>query len=384
MDWKPALFGAALIAAMSGGPALAQEQDTSGNHAILIEAATGDILFAKDAETPMAPASMSKLMTLYMVFERLRDGRLSLDDTFNVSRNAWQKGGTKSGSSTMFLEPDSKVTVSDLIHGIIIQSGNDACIVVAEGLAESEEAFAAAMTKKARELGLNHSTFANSTGWPDPDHLMSAEDLAKLALILIKEFPDYYPIFAETSFVHNGIKQSNRNPLLYEMEGADGLKTGHTQDSGYGLTASAVRDGRRLILVVNGLASRKARAQESERLMQWGFREFGLYPLFSAGEEVDQAAVWLGEAASVPLIIPDAVTLALPKLARQNMTVTVKYSGPLEAPITAGETVGKVEVSAPGQDVRSFPLVAGADVAQLGLWGRVNAAVRHILFGSSG
>ncbi|MGB0683260.1 MAG: D-alanyl-D-alanine carboxypeptidase family protein [Magnetovibrionaceae bacterium] len=361
-----------------------QAEETSARQAILVEVATGTVLLEKQADQPMPPASMSKLMTLYMVFERLKDGRLKMDDTFTVSRNAWKKGGAATGSSTMFLEPDSKVTVSDLIRGIIIQSGNDACIVVAEGLMGSEEAFAAAMTKRAKEIGLTQSHFANSTGWPHPDQWMSPRDLARLSNLLITEFPDLYPIFKETSFTHNNIKQDNRNPLLYSMEGADGLKTGHTNEAGYGLTASAVRDGRRLVLVVNGLESRKARAQETERLMQWGFREHGLYQLFTGGEDVGQAAVWLGQNPTVSIVVADALLLSMPKVSRNQMKAEVVYHGPLKAPIAEGETVGKLEVSAPGFETVSVPLVAAESVARLGLWGRLMAALEHLIFGSTG
>ncbi|MBT7511641.1 MAG: D-alanyl-D-alanine carboxypeptidase, partial [Rhodospirillaceae bacterium] len=225
----------------------AQAIETIAKSAIIIEVATGETLMAKDADAPMAPASMSKLMTLYMLFERLKDGSLSLDDTFRVSDNAWRKGGAKSGSSTMFLSPRKRVKVEDLIRGIIVQSGNDACIVVAEGLSGSEAGFAVEMTERAREIGLASSTFRNATGWPDPEHRMTPRDLATLGQRLIEKFPEYYRFFKETEFTYGGIRQMNRNPLLYKEMGADGLKTGHTQESGFGLTASAIRNGRRLV-----------------------------------------------------------------------------------------------------------------------------------------
>ncbi|MBL4692438.1 MAG: D-alanyl-D-alanine carboxypeptidase, partial [Magnetovibrio sp.] len=262
----------------------AQALETPASHAYMIDTTTGAVLLDKNGSKLMAPASMSKLMTLFMVFERLQDGRLSLDDKFYVSEDAWRRGGTRTGGSTMFLEPAMRVRVEDLIRGIIVQSGNDACIVVAEALGGSEASFASDMTERARDLGLMDSVFKNSTGWPDPEHRVSARDLAKLAQILAERFPEYFHYFGEKSFVFNGIKQSNRNPLIYKNMGADGLKTGHTKESGYGLTGTAVRKGRRLVLVVNGLASKKMRSSESQRLLEWGFREFGNYELFKAGD----------------------------------------------------------------------------------------------------
>jgi len=248
----------------------ARALETPERHVYLVDTTTGAVLMNKNGDAPMAPASMSKLMTLFMVFERLQDGRLSLDDKFYVSENAWRKGGAKTGGSTMFLEPSMRVRVEDLIRGIIVQSGNDPGIGGAEALAGSEEAFAQEMTDKARELGMTGSTFKNSTGWPDPEHRLTAHDLARLAQLTAERFPEYYHYYSEQSFVFNGIKQSNRNPLIYKDMGADGLKTGHTEESGYGLTASATRKDRRLVLVVNGLSSKKMRSSEAERCAGMG------------------------------------------------------------------------------------------------------------------
>ncbi len=361
----------------------AQAVETIAKSAILIETTTGAVLLDKQADTPVAPASMSKLMTLYLLFERLKDGSVSLTDTFRISDNAWRKGGAKSGSSTMFLVPRKRVSIEDLIRGIIIQSGNDACIVVAEGLSGSEAAFAEEMTARGREIGLTGSTFKNATGWPDPEHLMTMRDLAHLSRRLIDDFPEYYHYFSELEFTYNGIRQTNRNPLLYKDMGADGLKTGHTQESGYGLTASAKRKDRRLILVVNGLETRKDRSREPERLLEWGFREFNNYSLFKAGEQVEQADVWLGKAATVPLVIERAVTLTLPRRARRDMKVAVQYRGPVPAPIKKGAKIGKLVVSAPGVEPVEFPLIAAADVEQLGVFGRLLAALQSILWGES-
>lgn len=377
-------FAVLLTAALFSAAAFqAQALETPGSHVYLVDTTTGQVLFDKKGEEPMHPASMSKLMTLFMVFERLQDGRLSLDDTFYVSENAWRKGGAKTGGSTMFLEPGMRVRVEDLIHGIIVQSGNDACIVVAEAISGSEEAFAAEMNDRAADLGLTDSHFVNSTGWPHADHQMSARDLAKLAKITIERFPEYYHYYTEKTFVYNGIKQSNRNPLIYKNMGADGLKTGHTEESGYGLTASAVRGDRRLVLVVNGLASKKMRSTESERLLEWGFREFDNYALFKGGDVVTDANVWLGKAGTVPLVIEHDVTLTLPKKARRGMEAKVVFEGPVPAPIREGQQLGTLIISAPDVETREIPLLAGASVEQLGLMGRLGAAFNYILFGSS-
>jgi D-alanyl-D-alanine carboxypeptidase (penicillin-binding protein 5/6) len=377
-------FAVAMIAASSlvSGPANAVE--TLAKEAVLMDAETGAILFEKNADAPMAPASMSKLMTVFMIFERLRDGRLSLDDTFRISENAWRKGGARSGGSTMFLEPGKRARIEDLIRGIIVQSGNDACIVIAEGISGSEEAFADEMTERAQQLGLRNSTFKNATGWPHPEHRMSPKDLAILAKLTIEQFPEYYHYYSERSFVYNEIKQNNRNPLIYKNIGADGLKTGHTQVSGYGLTGSATRGDRRLVLVVNGLQTKKERAREPERLLEWGFREFGNYALLSAGEVIEVAHVWLGTEPTVPFIIENDMKLTMHKKARRAMKVTVNYRSPIPAPVKKGDKLATLTVSAPGEQPVEVPLFAAADVERLGLVGRLIAAFKHILWGSSG
>ena len=378
------VFTIALIATsgMNFGPAKAFE--TLAKEVVLMDAETGTILFEKNADVPMAPASMSKMMTIFIIFERLRDGRLSLDDTFRVSENAWRKGGAKSGSSTMFLEPGKRVRIEDLIRGIIVQSGNDACIVIAEGISGSEEAFADEMTERAHQLGLGNSTFKNATGWPHPEHRMSPKDLATLAKLTIEQFPEYYHYYSERSFVYNGIKQNNRNPLIYKNMGADGLKTGHTQVSGYGLTGSATRGDRRLVMVVNGLQSKKERAREPERLLEWGFREFDNYALLSAGEVIQEASVWLGMEPTVSLVIESHLNLTLHKKVRRKMKVTVNYRSPIPAPVKKGDKLATLLVSAPGEQTLEVPLLAAADVERLGLVGRVVAAFKFFLWGSSG
>ena len=368
------LFGVSL--AVTAG---AESISTRARHAVLIDTATNTVLLDKASDVPMPPASMSKLMTIYMVFDRLKSGRVSMDDKFLVSEKAWRKGGSK-----MFVQVNTRVSVRDLLRGIIIQSGNDACIVIAEGLAGSEEAFAEQMNRRAREIGLTESSFKNATGWPAEGHVMSARDIARLSVRLIEDFPDYYKLFAETEFTYNGIKQGNRNPLLYKDFGADGLKTGHTEASGFGLAASAVRDGRRLVLVVNGLDSMRERSSESARLLDWGFRETATYALFKKGDVVDRADVWLGVEKSVPLVIDRDLALTMPRRARGDMKAKVVFNNPVPAPVRAGTPIARLVVTAEGQKPLELPLVAGKDVEQLGLFGRLGAAIRHLVYGAAG
>ena len=351
--------------------------ETQAKQALLVDFETGAVLLEKNADESMAPSSMSKLMTIYMVFERLRDGRLSLEDRLPVSTKAWRKGGSK-----MFVKEKDKVSVEDLIRGVVVQSGNDACIVIAEGLSGDEGAFAREMTERGHELGLENSVFKNSTGWPDLGHTMTSKDLAILAQRTIRDFPEYFHYYAEKNFTYNGIRQSNRNPLLYKNLGADGLKTGHTKLGGFGLVASAERKGRRLILVLNGLPSIKTRSKESERLLEWGFREFNNYRLFSAGDTVAQAAVWLGDADQVPLVIENDLTITMPRKSRRKMKVSAHFEGPVPAPIRAGHEVALLEVSAPGFETLEIPLVAGEGVGRLGPLERVVSALNFLIWGS--
>jgi len=371
-----AIMAATIISVTISG---AQAIETAAKHAYLIDSETGRILIEKDADVPMAPASMSKLMTVFMVFERLKNGSLTMDDTFPVSEKAWRMGGSK-----MFVGVNTRIKVADLLRGVIVQSGNDACIVIAEGLASSESAFADEMTTRAGEMGLANSTFRNATGWPDPEHLMSTRDLAVLAKNLVQDYPEYYPIFSEKTFTYNKIRQGNRNPLLYRYDGSDGLKTGHTEASGYGLVASAAKKGRRLILVVNGLGSVKQRAQESERLLDWGFREFGNYDLFKAGEQVMDIDVWLGGVTSVPLFIEKNLKLTLARKARRKMKVNVDVVEPAPAPIVKGQKLGELVVSGIDMPDIRIPLLAGADVPRLGMFGRLGAAFNYLVWGGAG
>ena len=365
-----------LVAAFAGAwPAAALE--ILAREAILAEESTGAVLLEKNADELMPPSSMSKVMTVYMVFDRLAEGTLALDDTFLVSEKAWRKSGSK-----MFIEVGKRVTVEDLLRGIIVQSGNDACIVVAEGLSGSEEAFSAEMTERGREIGLRASVFKNSSGWPEEGHVMTARDLAWLAHRTIRDFPQYYHYYAETNFTYNGIRQGNRNPLLYRDMGADGLKTGHTAAAGYGLVASSERDGRRLILVINGLKGPNARLREAERLLDYGYRAFGSYALFENGATVTDADVWLGDAPTVPLVIENDLAVTLLRASRRKMEVKVVFEGPVPAPIARGEPIAKLVVSAPGTTPIEVPLVAGADVGKLSMFRRLSAAIGYLVWGS--
>ncbi len=368
-----------LAGVLTGGPAArAEVYDTPAHAAILIDLQSGQELYAKNADVPLHPASMSKLMTALMVFERLADGSLSLDDTLPVSEKAWRKGGSK-----MFVDLGSRVRVEDLLHGIIVQSGNDACIVVAEALGGTEEAFSEQMTKRGRELGLTHSVFKNASGWPDPDHLMSARDLATLATIIIQQYPQYYKIFGEKEFTYNNIRQHARNPLLYQDIGADGLKTGHTEEAGYGLTASAVRDGRRLVMVLAGLQRPGDRAREAAGLLDYGYRNFKNYQLFARGDAVEQADVWLGNAGSVPLLVQEDVWVSLTADGRRDLRVKVVYDGPIPAPIANGSQVAELEITAPGLEPRRIPLIAGDTVQAASMFGRMSSALGYLIWGPS-
>ena len=290
--------------------------ETAARAAFLIDLETDQILYEKNADQPIPPASMSKLMTAYMVLEQLEDGRLKMDDTLPISEKAWKKGGSK-----MFVEVGKRARIDDLLRGIIVLSGNDACIVVAEGLAGSEENFARDMTEKGREIGLTDSTFMNASGWPHPEHRMTARDLATLARRLIEDFPEYYDMFAERDFEYSGIRQPNRNLLLGRVRGVDGLKTGHTEEAGYGLVASAIRDDRRLISVAVGLDSPEARALENERLLEYGFRRFRNYSLMTKGQAIEHASVWLGREPTVPLVVDRDVKISMSERARRALKV---------------------------------------------------------------
>ena len=374
----------ALIGIACALPLRAQDIETPASHVVLMDFDTETVLFARNADEPMAPSSMSKLMTIYMVFEKLAAGQLKLEDKLPVSERAWRTQGSK-----MFVPLGGQVSVADLLRGVIVQSGNDACVVLAESIGGTEERFAEMMTQRARELGLKKSVFKNASGWPNPEHVMTAHELALLSKLTIKNFPQYYSIYSELDFTFGvdektgrPIKQGNRNPLLYKPLGADGLKTGHTEAAGFGLTASAKRGDRRLILVVNGLKSMKQRAEESERLIEIGFREFDTYKLLAGGTTLDEADVWLGSAGRVPLVLENDVTLGMLKRHRPGVKVAVVYDSPIPAPIAKGAPIGRLVISLPDRDPIERPLVAGSDVERLGLFGRIGAAVSYLALGS--
>ena len=364
------------------GAISANAMETAARNVILVDYDTGEYLYVKDHDIPVPPASMSKLMTTYMIFDRLKNGSLTMEDEFSVSENAWRKGGASSGGSTMFLALGSKAKVGDLLKGIIIQSGNDACIVVAENLSGSEENFAIEMNEKAKKIGLHNSHFANSTGLPHPDHRMSVEDLAKLSRLIIEKFPEYYHLYSERSFSYNKITQGNRNPLLYSMNGADGLKTGHTEEAGYSLTSSVKRGDRRLILVMTGMKSNKERGEESEKMMAWGFREFDNYKLFEAETKIATIPVWQGVEKSVDLTVDADVIKTIQRSKANKVKMAAFYDKPVKAPIAKGDKLGVIKIKVPDEDDMEVPLVAAKNVARLGLFGRMRANLRYLLFGA--
>lgn len=354
----------------------AQAFDTNAENAWVYDVATGTVLMEKNADESIPPASMSKLMTIYMLFEALHEGRVQLDTQLPVSTKARQMGG-----STMFLNELDRPTVDELIKGIIVLSGNDACVVVAEGLSGTEEAFSRQMTEKGKELGLTASTFTNASGWPQPGHRMTAHDLGILAVHLVNDFPELYKNFAITEFPFDNrapANRHNRNPILRLGIGADGLKTGHTQEAGYGLVGSAVQDGRRVVFVITGLQSETARAEEAERIVNWAFRQFTMETLVPAGETVVEAPVWLGTAARVGLTTREGANVLIPAGARDQVKVEAVYDSPIPAPIARGDRLGRLVVSVPGAKDAVTPLIAAQDVPAAGFAGRMKGAVMRL------
>ena len=367
--YRPAL--ALLILSITALPAIAQDSGfkTVAPHAVIMDAATGEILFEKDARAPMAPASMTKIMTAHMVFDALKNGTVTPDTEFRVSEEAWRRGGVKSGSSTMFLKVKSSVRVEDLLRGIVIQSGNDACIAIAEGLSGSETAFADQMTAKAQEMGLESATFRNATGWPHPEHRISAVDLAKLSKQTIEQHPEYYSLYAERSFTWNGISQDNRNPLLGKFTGADGIKTGSTESSGYGLVGSAIRGNDRRIIVVNGLGSKSERSDVSLRLMGAAFDQFKVYDLYAKGDVIGKVDVFMGKTDAVEVKIDEDVVAGIYRGDRSKISSKMTYKT-ITAPIAAGDHIADLVLSIPGRADRSIPLHAVSDVKAKSAFGR--------------
>lgn len=339
--------------------------DTKAKHAILMNVDADLIFYEKDADALMPPASMSKLMTLAVVFRELKAGHIKLDDQFKVSVHAWRDGGAPSGSSAMFAPLNSTVSVEDLIRGVTVQSGNDACIILAEGISGSEDAFVKEMNKYAKEIGLTKSHFENSTGLPADGHVMTARELALLADYLIKNYPEYYHYFGEKEFVYGKWRFTNRNPLVFEDLGVDGLKTGFIEDAGYGLVASAVRDNQRVILVVSGLNTKKEREEEPRKLLEWGFKSFKPYRLFDQGEKVSDALVWGGTRHYVPLVGNENIDIILPFNTSGQVTAQIVYDGPIKAPIRKGDQVATLRVTAADtKATNDIPLYAGEDVGQ--------------------
>lgn len=369
-----AILAAAAMALLCPLVAHAQSQGTPARSAYIVDLSSGAVLLEKAVDLPQPPASMSKLMTLYMVFEALDQGLISMSDTFRTSKRASQMGGSK-----MFIREGGVVKVEDLVRGVIVQSGNDAAVALAEALAGTEELFAERMNQRAIDIGLTSSTFANATGWPDPRHLMSAKDLAALATLLIERFPQYYSMFSEQEFTWDGVKQNNRNPLLTLGVGADGLKTGHTQEAGYGLVASAVRGKRRIVMVLTGLDEKGDRRHEAERLINWAFRAFDTRQFFAAGEGIVDAPVWIGSSSNVTLAPERDVIVTAPFGTIEKTELKIHYQGPVPAPIAVGDQIGHVEVTVPDLPPVRVPLVATHAVETGGFLTRMQAAGQLLL-----
>src|ERR1700674_2132105 len=374
--WRSLIAALLVIAVGFGGVALAANNSVQGAKkeeggfdgdaptAILIEASSGSVLFEKNADELRAPSSMMKLMTAETVFHAIKQGGVKLTDEYHVSENAWRKGGAPAGGSTMFAAIHSKISVDDLLHGAIIQSGNDACMVLAEGIAGNERVFADMMTKRARELGMPQSTFANSNGLPDPGNKMTVRELAKLARYVIRTYPEFYKLFGEKEFTWNKIRQQNRNPLLNSLEGADGLKTGYTKEGGYGMVGSAVQNGMRLIVAINGLEDPDDRASEAKKMLEWGFRNFEARTLFAAQQPVGYARVFGGESRSVKLASPEPIKVMVPKNGSDKLIARVVYNGPVRAPIEPGQPIGVVRVWRGANVAVEAPVYAAESIAR--------------------
>lgn len=366
-------FAGALLAA-AHPQARAEDLQTTAQTLYIVDYQTGAVLADKNSTARIEPASLTKMMTAYLVFEALKNGKLKLTDTFPVSERAWRMQGSK-----MYVELNNSIKLEDLLRGIIVQSGNDACIVVAEGMAGSEEAFADRMNAKAKEFGMTGTHFVNSNGWPDPNHYTTARDLEILARHLIADYPEYYPYFSEISFTYHGIKQGNRDPLLYKHVGADGIKTGHAEGPGYSLVSSGVQNGRRIIMVVQGLDSKQSRSDEALQLYQWAFRNFDDVTVAKANAPLVQAPVWLGASETVALGPKGDIVLTLPRDSHGKLKATAVFDGPLAAPIAAGQQVGVLRLEAPGMAPMEVPLVTTSAVEKLGAFGRMIAAAKYLI-----
>ena len=375
-SWRSLIAALVVVAVGWGGMVYAANNSVQGAKkdeggfdgdaptAILIEASSGSVLFEKNADELRAPSSMMKLMTAEVVFHAIKQGDVKLTDEYHVSENAWRRGGAPAGGSTMFAAIHSKIAVDDLLHGAIIQSGNDACIVLAEGIAGNERIFADMMTKRARELGMTQSTFANSNGLPDPGNKMTVRELARLARHIIQTYPEFYQLFGEKEFTWNKIRQQNRNPLLNSLEGADGLKTGYTKEGGYGMVGSAVQNGMRLIVVVNGLEDPDDRATEAKKMLEWGFRNFEARTLFAPQQPVGYAKVFGGDSRSVKLASPEPIKVMVQKNGTDKLIARVVYNGPVRAPIESGQQVGVVKVWRGAKIAMEAPVYAAESVGK--------------------
>lgn len=356
--------------------------DTTIPRVILMDARTGLVFYEKNADEMMAPASTSKLMTALLVFDALKEGRITLDTEFLISEDAWRRGGAPSGGSTMYATLNSRIKLGDLIQGVIVQSANDACIAIAQGIAGSEPAFADRMTQKARSLGLAQATFRNSTGLPDPEHRMTTRELALLAQHIIKTYPEYFHYYSQPEFTWNKISQKNRNPLLIDYPGADGMKTGYTKEAGYNLVGTALRDGRRLVLVVSGATSIDERRKESQKILDWGFRQFRPIEVYGANDRVGRARVWGGDARWVDLVTPKAIRVLLSPTEQQKVTVDLHYTGPLMAPVKAGDKAGIIQFNLEGRTVAEFPVETAREVTAVSsMWLKAWDSLVYMAFG---
>ena len=388
MTQTAALVTGVIMMAVVTAPIAKASSDvpTVAEYVFVTDFSSGRVLMEKQHDLPIKPASMAKIMTTYIVFDRIAEGSLALSDQFVVSEKAWKMGGSRS-----FLQAGRSYSLDELLHGVIVQSGNDAAVVIAEGISGSEENFVAEMNMTAKKLGMTKTRFTNATGWPHPDLTTTAEDLGILAAAMIRNFPaetypDLYPIYGKKTYTLNKIKQGNRNPLLYGKSaannGVDGLKTGYTSESGYGLVASAERDGQRVIMVLNGMKSKKERSSEYRRLMDFIVREYRKYTFFTAGEVIDQAAVWLGEARHVSLVLEDGFSKVLSRSERAKTELSVNWSGPVPAPITKGQKIGELVIKTEGKTTDTVPLLAAEDVRQLGMLDRIGEALKYLIFGA--
>lgn len=376
---------AALFVLMAFLPTWAHAQilETDAEFAVILDHESGEVLWSKDGDVPMVPASMTKMMTAYFVFDLIKDGEITLDTEMTVSDDAWRRGGFPSGTSTMGLRPKERPTVRELLQGMIVMSGNDACIVLAQGISGSEEAFARQMTERAQELGLTTVNFVNTTGLEGEGHVVSAADLARLAKMIIDDYPEYYDWYSQDSYTWGEYTQANRNPLLGTMDGADGLKTGHLSVSGYGLTASAVRDGQRRTIVINGLPSKQARAQEAERLMRMAFSAFETRSVPADGKRLAELDVWLGETRTVGVQLADPMSVTAHRRAFSKGKSEIVHDRLIQAPVKAGDQIATLVVTIEGKDPIELPLVASEDVGRLGFIGRSVEGLSRMLEGGA-